>query len=189
MMKKNNLLCNAKNSLLVIVDIQTKLTSAMPMKVLARMQRNSGLLLKAADALNIPVIATEQYPQGLGPMESDIVTLLPNNTIRIEKTSFSCTGKEEFNEVLKESGREQIIIIGIEAHVCVLQTAMNLIAQGYSVFVVTDATCSRQRENYESAVQRMDNAGASICNSESVVFEWLGDSKHEQFKFLSALVR
>lgn len=188
-MANNNLLCNTNNSLLVVIDIQTKLTSIMPMKVLARLQRNLGLLLRAASVLNIPVIATEQYPKGLGSLEPDIIKLLPENTTRLDKTCFSCAGSQEFNEALKESGRKQIIIVGMEAHVCILQTAMDLLDQDYSVFILADAICSRQRESYEIALHRMNNAGATICDSESVVFEWLADSKHEQFKSLSSLIR
>ena len=188
-MGNNPLLCNADDSLLVVIDIQTKLTSVMPIKILSRLQRNSGLLLKAANQLNIPVIASEQYPTGLGSLEAEIIKLLPANTIRIEKTSFSCASNQEFINTLKESGRMQIIIIGMEAHICVLQTAMDLTNLGYSVFVVTDAICSRRREHYETAIRRINNAGVTTCDSESVVFEWLSDSKHEQFKSISKLIR
>ena len=187
-MTNNPLLCNANDSVLVIIDIQTKLTSAMPLKVLARLQRNSGLLLKAADLLKIPVIASEQYPKGLGNLEPEIVKMLPDHTIRIEKTCFSCADSQEFMEALKETGRNQVIIIGMEAHICVLQTALDLIQQDFTSFVVTDAICSRQRENYETALHRISRSGASICDSESVAFEWLGDSKHEHFKTLSKMI-
>lgn len=188
-MSANNLLCNIEDSLLVVVDIQTKLTSVMPMKVLARLQRNSGLLLKSASLLGIPIIATEQYPKGLGAMEPEIVRLLPDDAVRIDKTCFSCVAEESFLEAIQESGRKQIILIGMEAHICVQQTTMDLLAKDYSVFIVTDAICSRQRENYETALHRMGDAGAAICDSESVVFEWLRDAKHEHFKYISSLVR
>ena len=86
-------------------------------------------------------------------------------------------------------GRKQIILTGIEAHICVLQTAMDLQNAKYDVFVVNDAVCSRQRENYENALQRLQQAGVIICNTESVLFEWLRDSRHEHFKTISALIR
>ena len=182
-------LCQAEDSLLAIVDIQTKLTAAMPMKVLARLQRNSGMLLKAASLLEIPIIATEQYPKGLGSLEPEIVRLLPETAARIDKTCFSCAEQETFMEAVEKSGRKQIIIAGMEAHICIIQTTMDLLARGYSVFVVTDAICSRQRENYETALNRMGNAGAQICDTESVIFEWLRDANHEHFKYISTLIR
>ncbi len=188
-MTNNSLLCNSENSALVIVDIQTKLTSAMPMKVLARLQRNSALLCKAADLLNVPVLASEQYPTGLGELEPEIVKLLPENAIRIDKTCFSCMEHEGFVEALKETGRKQVILIGMEAHICILQTALDLTNQGFSVYVVSDAICSRQRENYETAIQRMNTAGVTVCDSESVVFEWLRDAKHEHFKEISDMIK
>ena len=182
-------LCNAENSCLVLIDIQTRLTSAMPVKVLARLKRNINILLQSAKTLSIPVLSTEQYPEGLGPTEPEIVELLPDSTLKFEKTCFSCTGARQFLKHLKEDGRRQVILVGIEAHVCVLQTAIQLIAEGYQVFVVADGICSRQRENYEASLNRMSRAGVTICNTESVLFEWLRDAKHEHFKKLSHLVR
>ena len=182
-------LCNADNSCLVVIDIQMRLTSAMPIKVLARLKRNINILLQGAETLSIPVLTTEQYPQGLGPTEPEIVDLLPDNTLKFEKTCFSCTGAEQFLEKLKETGRKQVILVGIEAHVCVLQTAILLIAEGYQVFVAADGICSRHRENYEASLKRMSRANVVICNSESVIFEWLRDARHEHFKELSSLVQ
>jgi len=182
-------LCNADNSCLVVIDIQTRLTSAMPIKVLARLKRNINILLQGAETLSIPVLTTEQYPQGLGPTEPEIVDLLPDDTLKFEKTCFSCTGAEKFLEKLKETGRKQVILVGIEAHVCVLQTAILLTAEGYQVFVAADGICSRHRENYEASLKRMSRANVVICNSESVIFEWLRDARHEHFKELSSLVQ
>ncbi len=182
-------LCNADNSCLVVIDIQTRLTSAMPVKVLARLKRNINILLQSAETLAIPVLSTEQYPEGLGPTEPEIVELLPDSTLKFKKTCFSCTGARQFLEHLKEDGRKQVILVGIEAHVCVLQTAIQLIAEGYHVFVVADGICSRQRDNYEASLNRMSQAGVTICNTESILFEWLRDAKHEHFKKLSRLLR
>ncbi len=182
-------LCNANNSCLVVIDIQTRLTAAMPLKVLARLKRNINILLQSANTLSIPVLATEQYPKGLGPTEPEIVKLLPDNTLKFEKTCFSCTGAENFLQQLNEMGRKQIILVGIEAHVCVLQTAIQLIAEGYQVFVAADGVCSRHRENYEASLKRMSRANVVICNAESILFEWLRDAKHEHFKELSSLIQ
>ncbi|MFB3100707.1 MAG: hydrolase [Gammaproteobacteria bacterium] len=182
-------LCNAANSCLVVIDIQTRLTSTMPIKVLVRLKRNINTLLQGATTLSIPVLITEQYPKGLGPTEPEIVDLLPDNTLKFEKTCFSCTGADQFLQQLKATGRNQVILVGIEAHVCVLQTAIQLIAEGYQVFVAADGICSRNRENYEASLKRMSRAGVAICNAESVLFEWLRDAKHENFKELSRLVQ
>ena len=182
-------LCNADNSCLVIIDIQTRLTSAMPIKVLARLKRNINILLQGVDKLSIPVLTTEQYPKGLGPTEPEIVDLLPEHALKFEKTCFSCTGAEQFLQQLEKTGRKQVIIVGIEAHVCVLQTAIQLIDAGYQVFVAADGICSRHRENYEASLKRMSNANIVICNTESILFEWLRDANHEHFKELSRLVQ
>ena len=182
-------LCNADNSCLVIIDIQTRLTSAMPIKVLARLKRNINILLQGANKLSIPVLTTEQYPKGLGPTEPEVVDLLPEHTLKFEKTCFSCSGAEQFLQQLEKTGRKQVIIVGIEAHVCVLQTAIQLIDEGYQVFVAGDGICSRHRENYEASLKRMSNANIVICNTESILFEWLRDANHEHFKELSRLVQ
>jgi len=184
-----SLLCDANSSALLIIDIQTHLTAVMPLKVLARLKNNTSLLIKAADTLNIPILATEQYPKGLGPLEPEIVEILPKETVRFEKTCFSCVGADNFLEKLKSSGKKQIILLGLEAHVCVLQTAIDLLVNDYQVFVVIDGICSRHRENYETSLLRMRQSGIITCNAESVLFEWLRDSKNEHFKTLSDLVR
>lgn len=182
-------LCNAESSALIIIDIQTHLTAIMPAKVLARLQRNLGLLLNSAGLLNVPVLATEQYPQGLGNLEEDIVRMLPEGSGRYEKTSFSCTGSEDFCKDLQASDKKQIILAGMEAHVCVMQTALELKTMGYEVFIVADAICSRHRESYETALLRLRSAGIPILDAESVAFEWLRDSKHEHFKAIQAYLR
>lgn len=180
--------CDADASVLLVIDIQTKLTGVMPVKVLARLQRYTGVLIKSANTLGIPVFVTEQYPKGLGPLEQDIAVLLREDARCYEKTSFSCTGAAGFTHDLSQSGCRQVILVGMEAHVCVLQTALDLQSLGYQVFVVADAVCSRHRESYETALTRMRQAGVIIVNAESVLFEWLRDAKHEQFKAVQALI-
>jgi outer membrane protein len=127
-------------------------------------------------------------PKRPGPIQPEIVELFPDATLKLEETCFSCTGAEQFLQKLEETGRKQVILVGIEAHVCVLQTAIHLIAEGYQVFVAADCICSRNRENYEASLKRMSQAGVVICNAESVLFEWIRDAKHDSFKELSQLV-
>jgi len=173
----------------MIVDIQTHLTAAMPVKVLARLQRNAGLLLKTGALLNIPVYATEQYPEGLGSTEPEVMKLLPEYTKMYEKTTFSGAGAEGFLSDLKDSGRRQVVLAGMEAHVCVMQTAVELFEQGYQVFTIADAVCSRQRESYETALLRMRKLGITISDTESILFEWLRDARHEHFKSVQGMLR
>lgn len=184
-----NAVSSLNDSALVIIDIQTKLTAVMPMKVLARLQRNTGLLLRAARALGVPVLASEQYPEGLGALEPDIVRLLPEGARRYTKTTFSLAGVPEFMADLAASGKRQVVLCGMEAHICVLQTALDLVRAGYQVFLVSDGVCSRQRESYEIALARLRDGGSVITDAEAVLFEWLGDSRHPQFKSLQSLMR
>ena len=185
----SNLLCAQDNSVLLIIDIQTRLTATMPINVLARLKRNSQLLINAAKILEIPVFVSEQYPKGLGPLEPEITELLPENTRKFEKTCFSCAGAENFIDQLTQTGRKQVILAGIEAHVCILQTAFDLKNTGYDIFVAVDCVCSRNRENYENALYRMSRSGINMSSTESIIFEWLKDAKHDKFKDVSALIK
>lgn len=183
------LICEATKSQIVVIDIQTKLGEVMPAKVLSRVVENTRLLLNAAQKLAIPVLATEQYPAGLGAMVSEIAQRLPDNVSRFEKTCFACTGVDAFLTELQRNARPQVILTGMEAHVCVLQTAMDLQQRGYQVFTVGDAICSRRLENYQNALERMQQCGVVVTGAESVVFEWLGDARHERFKEIVAMMR
>lgn len=184
-----NGLCHTDHSLLLIIDVQEKLTAVMPDKVVSRLRRNAGLLLQAANLLGIPAVATEQYPKGLGKIEDSLTCLLPQGSSVYEKTAFTCLAAEGLAKQLADSSRKQIILTGVEAHICVLQTALELADQGYTVFVVGDAVCSRNRENYENALQRLRHAGIIVIDTESVLFEWVRDSKHEHFKAISSLIQ
>jgi nicotinamidase-related amidase len=182
-------LCKAEHSQLLIIDVQERLASVMPDKVLEKVLRNCQTLIIAAMQLAVPVIRTEQYPKGLGPTHSDLLSTLANDHQAIEKTCFSGCGATGMEEQLADKKREQWILTGMETHICVLQTCMELLDQGKTVFVVTDGVCSRTKSNYQNAVDRMRNAGAIITNTESVLFEWLKDAGHPEFKELSRLIR
>ena len=159
------LLCEAIHSQLVVVDLQSKLGAAMPTKVLNRVVQNTAFLLKAADLLGVPVLASEQYPQGLGPLDPTVAGCLPASTRRFEKTCFSCVGADGFLTALQEHRRSQVIITGMEAHVCVLQTAIDLRNHGFQAFVVEDAVCSRKLENYQNALVRIYQAGITMISA------------------------
>ncbi|MGH8509269.1 MAG: isochorismatase family protein [Gammaproteobacteria bacterium] len=188
-MKCAALLCEAAKSQLVVIDIQAKLGASIPVKVLNRVIDNTVLLLETAKTLGIPVLASEQYPKGLGPLEPRIIAHLPNGVRRFEKTSFSCVQASGFLDAVKNTARPQIVLAGMEAHVCILQTAMDLRALGFDVFVAEDALCSRKLENYQNALSRMQQSGIAVLSAESVVFEWLRDARHEHFKTIAKLLR
>ncbi|MDH5180672.1 MAG: isochorismatase family protein [Gammaproteobacteria bacterium] len=184
-----SLLCESIRSQLIVIDIQQRLATAMPDKALQNVTRNTGLLLQAAGLLEVPVIRTEQYPKGLGDTLPEVAGHLPAATVTLEKTCFSCMGATGFNKAVNPEGRNQIILAGMESHVCVLQTAMQLQAQGNLVFIAADAVCSRHKQNHKNALKRMAQAGIVISNTESILFEWLRDANHVHFKTISALLR
>ncbi len=166
-------LLSIDSSLLLVIDIQSKLVAAMPENDADHMIDNSGRLIEAAKTLDIPVLLTEQYPKGLGPTDNQLTEKLAQDTAIFDKTGFSCLAADGFTEALKQSGRKQIIVIGQETHVCIIQTALELLNNGYQVHVVEDAVCSRKTEHKLFALQRMQQQGATITCHESVLFEWL----------------
>ncbi|PCJ32958.1 MAG: hydrolase [Gammaproteobacteria bacterium] len=150
---------------------------------------NAQVLLTAAEQLTIPVIVTEQYPKGLGPTAPELMGLLQKQQATIiEKTSFSCLQSEPFSQQLKKTERKQIVLLGMESHICILQSALALKAEGYTVHVIEDAICSRKDHHTQNSLQRMRQAGVIINNVESALFEWLGDAKHPSFRVLSKLI-
>ena len=185
-MTKVACVADRNQSQLVIVDMQTKLSSVMPDHI-AGVIKNCAILLQSAALLEIPTIFTEQYPKGLGPTLPELSSYAAGKKA-VEKTAFSCCGDPAFNRQLL-GDHTQVILAGMEAHICVLQTALDLIAQGKTVFVLEDAVISRNPENKRNALNRMCEAGVIISNTESLVFEWLGTAEGDTFKKISQLVR
>jgi len=174
-------------SQLVFVDIQTKLQSAMSQTELAFVINNCSILAQASTLLEIKTVLTEQYSKGLGATIPELLSVLP--TIKpIEKLHFSAMGEPRFTHQLTKE-RPHLILVGMEAHICILQTALDLIAQGKQVFVVEDAVISRNPGNKANALTRMREAGCVITNTESVLFEWLGKAEGDAFKTISRLIR
>lgn len=185
----NEKICHVENSILLIIDIQERLASAMPSNILDDVIKNTNILVQAANELGIPVIHSEQYPKGLGNTVTSITDNLAKNSHNITKTSFSCSNADGFNDLIVKQKRQQIIITGIESHICVLQSALQLQRQGYSVHVVEDAVCSRKKLNHKNALARLRQNDITINNVESVLFEWLRDASHPKFKILSKLIK
>lgn len=182
-------LLRADDSLLLIIDVQTRLAAGMPAEQWTRTRDGTILLARAAAELALPVVVTRQYPRGLGDTDPDIVHSLPDHAVSIDKTCFSAAGTDEVSEALRMAGRSQVVVCGMETHVCVLQTVAGLAAAGYEPFVVADAVCSRDPVHERNALARMAAGGASLTNRESAIFEWLRDAGHESFKTLAALVK
>ena len=183
-----NILC-AEHSVLIVVDIQTKLVDAMPPSEAKLMLANTTALLEASSLMAVPALVTEQYPKGLGVTDSNVVNKLPETAQRFEKTGFSCCLAEGFSEALAQTGRKQVILVGLETHVCILQSALALQSQGYQVYVIEDAVCSRKIDHKFYALQRMQQQGITLINYESVLFEWLKDASHPDFRAISGLLR
>ncbi len=179
------MLMQAERSALLVVDVQERLAPAMT--GIETAVDNVSVLLRAAARLSVPRLVSEQYPRGLGRTLPGLAELA--DAPPIEKLTFSCLGEDAFAERLHGLGRTQVVVAGIEAHVCVLQTAMDLLARGVEVFVVADATASRSPDNHALALSRMREAGAAVVATEMVVFEWLGRAGTDEFKELSTLIK
>ena len=183
----NNLTTQVNLSQLIIIDMQTRLLAVMPKEAMQSAIKNCEILATASNLLEVPVIVSEQYSQGLGHTAPDLMALLPN-VKPVEKLSFSCMAEPIFIRQLTRD-RSQVILAGIEAHICVLQTALGLIRAGKQVFVAEDAIISRNPLNKANAIARMRVAGCIVTNTESILFEWLGRAEGEAFKTISKLVR
>jgi nicotinamidase-related amidase len=177
-------LMSPEDTVLLVVDVQEKL---MPMiRDKSRVLWNLRRLLDGAEATGVKALATEQYPQGLGPTVAELASRL--GTIP-SKASFSCGGCEPFAAQLAALGASKVMVAGIEAHVCVQQTVLDLIAAGYRVYLPVDAVGSRYQVDYETGLKRMDSAGAALTTTEAALFEWCQVSGTPTFKKISALVR
>ena len=182
---KNLGILGKEGTVFIMVDIQEKFLPVI--HDMKKVIGNSGRLVHASEILGIPLIVTEQYPKGLGKTLKEI--RLPHGMRPIEKTEFSCFGNGEFRRAAKALNAKALVIFGIEAHVCVLQTVLDALSLGYQVHVVADAISSRTEENKNIAMRRMRHAGAFIASTEMVLFQLLGKAGTEEFRKVSALVK
>lgn len=180
------MLLDRSRSLLFVVDVQERLAPAIAgaEAIIARTR----ILLEAAARLGVPVVASEQYPQGLGHSDARLQPLLEGADV-LPKVAFSAAADPGIAARLKELGRDQVVLTGMETHVCVLQTALALKQQGREVAVVADAVGSRLPERRALGLERMRAHGIEIVDSEMVLFEWLGEAGTPAFKELSRLIR
>ena len=169
---------------LLVIDVQQKLMPFVPKE--RRIIWNIRRLIDAAEALQLTVLASKQYPQGLGPTVPELASRLKSVAT---KQAFSCAGCADIMNRLEAEGRHKVLAVGIEAHVCVQQTVLDLLSSGFRVYVAVDAVGSRFDVDRETALRRMDSAGATLTTTESAMFEWCGRSDRPEFKKISALVK
>ena len=177
---------NKDNSVLLVVDIQEKLAVVMNQK--DKVTRNCLHVLEAAKLLSIPIIVTEQYPKGLGQTINEIREALPAYA-PLEKITFDCCRGDGFLQKIAALRKTHIILTGMETHVCVLQTCLGLLEKGYFVHLVSDAVCSRKKDDYKTGRNMMRDAGAVITCTETILFQLLEKAGTPEFKAISKRIK
>ena len=180
-------LLDPKKSALVVVDIQEGFRNAIP--DFAVIASRASIAVRGFQILNIPVLVTEQYPKGLGHTAEEITSVLADNSEVSEKTTFSSCGAGQFVAKLEELGVKQVVICGLETHVCVNQTAHDLLERGFEVHLLRDCVTSRHEYNRLSGIAKMERSGVVPSSIEMALFELMRDAKHEQFKAIQALIK
>ncbi len=177
-------------ALLMVIDVQEKLAPAMDKEVFPFVLQNLGILVETAKIMGIPIFVTEQYSKGLGSTIPEITTLLDGKKFdRFEKMTFCCLRDKDILDALAGSGKKQIILCGMEAHVCVYQTGIDLLNAGFEVYIVRDAVCSRKKENMETGIRGLLAAGAVEITTETVGFSLLKIAGTPEFKEYSKLIK
>lgn len=180
------MLIRSEASCLFVVDIQERLLPAMHEG--DRVLKNTVILMRAAERLGVPILVSEQYPRGLGASVPQVGERAPAGAT-FEKSEFSCLANAGLRNRFRDLRRFHVVVVGIEAHVCVLQTVMDLRQEGCEAFVVADGVSSRTATNAQLGLDRMTRGGAHVVSAEMVVFEWLRRAGTPEFKELSALIR
>lgn len=184
---------NRDGAALVVIDIQARLAAAMARReqVIARTK----LLLRVASIVGLPVLVTRQYPKGLGDTEPEIVEVLSeieqagSTVIHTDKMTFDCFSDPAFSDAAARLDRRQLLLVGMESHICVTQSALAGLDRGFDVHIAADACCSRSDEHHELAVLRLAHAGAVISSSESAAYELVGCAGTDEFKSLLNVVK
>lgn len=171
---------------LIVVDIQEAFRGAI--SDFPQLAAKTSIIVRGFLALGLPIIVTEQYPKGLGRTAEEILFALPDDFAVVEKTTFSSCGSAAFVETLRQSGASQVVLCGLETHICVNQTAHDLLSENFEVHLLTDAVASRYKEDKEAGLKKMLANGAIPSSVEMALFELLRDSKHEKFKEIQALI-
>jgi isochorismate hydrolase len=177
---------NKDNSMLVIIDIQDRLASVMDVR--DQVILNCSHLIELSKLMSIPILLTEQYPKGLGQTVKEIRDILPVYK-PIEKLTFDCCEEKTFLEEVKKLGKKNIILTGMETHICVLQTCLGLLKEGFNVHVVKDSVSSRKKENWKTGLEFMKQAGSVITCTETVLFQILKIAGTNEFKAISKRIK
>lgn len=181
------LLKNNNDTALLIIDIQEKITPVMDNKAL--LIKSNQILIQGFECLNLPIYYTEQYPKGLGNTIKELETLLVDKSFKYEKENFSAKYAGSLIKDLKNKLIKNIVLTGIESHICVLQTAFDLIDEKFNVFLAVDAISSRKILDFKYAIKRMRGKGVNITTTESILFEIIEKSSHEKFKLIAKFIR
>lgn len=175
------------NCLLVVVDVQEAFRTAIP--TFAETVSRIAMAIRGFQVLGRPIVVTEQYPKGLGKTAEELILSLPEDAEFVEKSTFSSYGEPAFAAAVEKYQAKQIALCGVEAHVCVNQTAHDLMDAGYQVHVLTDCVASRFEHDREAGVQKMLSSGAVSSSMEMALFEMMRDSRHEKFKEVQAIIK
>ncbi len=177
-------------AVLSVLDVQERLVPAIHRELYPRALKNMRIAIEAAGILALPILVTEQYPKGLGKTVPEIVEALEGKSYRtVEKVAFSCARDEGFLSALCGLNRRQVILVGMETHVCVYQTSVDLHRAGYSVFIADDAVSSRSLHDFQSGLQALRDAGCSVVSTETLLFALLGVAATPEFKKVTALIK
>lgn len=177
---------NSKDTFLLIVDVQERLARVMERR--EQVEESINVLIRLANLMDMPIVLTQQYTKGLGPTVGALADNL-KGTEPVEKIDFSCCGEDTFIKAINSTGRKTVLLTGMESHICVLQTAVDLLEMGYTVHVPWDAVCSRDDGNRDRALNFMEKAGAVITSSEAAAFQILGKAGTPEFKEISSMLR
>lgn len=181
----NKFILDKDQALLMVIDIQERLVPAM--NVADQVINNTNILISAAKEFKMPIITTEQYPRGLGNTVPELKVHIDPNYV-FAKTSFTAY-TEEVKQAMEKLDRKKIIITGMETHICVFQTIRDLLTEGYEVFISSDGVCSRTNENHKNGLSLIENMGAVITNTETIIFDLLKRAGSPEFKTLSKLIK
>lgn len=179
---------DTRDTQLLVVDYQERLFAAMPDAIRDQHARQAGIAIEGARALGLPVLVTEQYPKGLGHTIAPLAALLEGIT-PYEKLAFSCVKDDSACAAIESLGRKRVLVVGMETHICVYQTVLDLVAAGHVVHVLADACLSRQKGSWRSGLALCEAAGAVVSNTETALFQLLGQAGGDTFKVISKLIR
>lgn len=184
---KNKYWLDKKKAVLVVIDVQEKLVPAMDERICGQLVSHVNMLVEGFRAMGVPIIATEQYPRGLGHTIGELAGA--TETECVEKVAFSCVGEPNFITALEKTGAKQVVLVGMESHVCVYQTMIDLLDRGYSVHLVRDAICSRFTSDYQTVISMAPQMGAVLTTTEIALFQLVGVAGGDDFKLVSKLAR